>query len=156
MKWTEFWDAFESTVHRKKNLANIEKMNYLRSKLSGDAKGAISGLTLPTAQDTKCGLRSFLDTVEKHLRSLEIKTYILNQDVHQAVFVSMIKSKLPNKVLVDLEMQKDTEKSWTLDLLRNRSRHYVDALEAAQVNPSKSIKAEQKQSKQGNQHNNFH
>ena len=166
MKWTEFWDAFESTVHRNKNLSNIEKMNYLRSKLSGDAKGAISGLTLsndnyviaiqtlrdrfgkaqevidlhyskvinlPTAQDTTSGLRSFLDTVEKHLRSLEV----LNQDVHQAVFVSMIKSKLPNKVHVDLEMQKDTEKSWTLDLLRNRLRHYVDALEAAQVNPSK-------------------
>lgn len=36
-------------------------------------------------------LRLFLDSVERHLRSLEV----LGQDINQNVFISMIKSKQP-------------------------------------------------------------
>ena len=46
LKWTEFWDAFENAVHNNARLSNIEKFNYLRSKLNGEAKRAIQGLTL--------------------------------------------------------------------------------------------------------------
>ena len=46
LKWTEFWDAFENAVHNNKKLSNIEKCNYLKSKLNGEAKSAIQGLTL--------------------------------------------------------------------------------------------------------------
>ena len=28
MKWSEFWDAFESAVHNKKKMSNVEKFNY--------------------------------------------------------------------------------------------------------------------------------
>lgn len=34
IKFKEFWDAFEATVHRNHKLSNIEKFNYLRSKLN--------------------------------------------------------------------------------------------------------------------------
>ncbi|CAC5398796.1 unnamed protein product [Mytilus coruscus] len=43
-KWNEFWDSFESTFDQNKRLSNIDKFNYLKSKLVGDAKYAISGL----------------------------------------------------------------------------------------------------------------
>ena len=46
LKWTEFWDAFENAAHNNPRLSNIEKFNYLRSKLNGEAKRAIQGLTL--------------------------------------------------------------------------------------------------------------
>ena len=46
MKWSEFWDAFESAVHNKKKMSDVEKFNYLRNKVSGEARSAIQGLKL--------------------------------------------------------------------------------------------------------------
>ena len=45
-------------------------------------------------------LRLFLDKVQRHLRSLEV----LKQDINQDVFVSMIKAKLPQAVILQLEV----------------------------------------------------
>ena len=45
-KWSEIWDAFESAVHNKKKMSNVEKLNHLKSKVSGEARRAIQGLTL--------------------------------------------------------------------------------------------------------------
>ena len=132
IKWTKFWDTFDCAVHSNKKLSDVEKLTYLMSKLTGEAKKTISGLALsngnyrvavkllqerfsrkqeiidlhyshlmntPRPEDTTESLRSFLNEIQRHLRSLEV----LNQDVNQAVFVSMIKSKLPTKVLVNLK-----------------------------------------------------
>ena len=46
LKWIEFWDSFESTIHKNKRISNVEKFNYLKSKLTGEAMQVISGLTL--------------------------------------------------------------------------------------------------------------
>ena len=45
LKWQEFWDSFESNA----SLNPVEKMNYLRAKLEGEAEEAILGLTLTNA-----------------------------------------------------------------------------------------------------------
>jgi len=44
VKWCEFWESFESVDHKKSKLSNIEKFNYLHSKLGGDARREIAGL----------------------------------------------------------------------------------------------------------------
>jgi len=41
LKWQEFWDQFEASIH-KANYPPIDKFNYLRSKLKGEALSAIS------------------------------------------------------------------------------------------------------------------
>ena len=46
MKWTTFWDSFESAIHRSDRLSDIDKFNYLRSLLEGTAYDAIAGLAL--------------------------------------------------------------------------------------------------------------
>ncbi|XP_053391743.1 uncharacterized protein LOC128554493 [Mercenaria mercenaria] len=46
IQWCEFWDAFECAVHRNTNLSDIGKFTYLQSKLGGEAKRSIAGLTL--------------------------------------------------------------------------------------------------------------
>ena len=46
MRRKEFWDTFEATVDHNPNLTDIEKFNYLSSKLIGEAKGAVSGILL--------------------------------------------------------------------------------------------------------------
>ena len=52
-------------------------------------------------------LRHFLDTIDRHLRSLEV----LAQNMEQDVSISMIKSNLPRDVLLQMELRKDPE--WT-------------------------------------------
>ena len=114
-------------------ISPIEKFNYLQSKLVGEARQAIAGLALskenydvaiailkerfgnkqdvvdlhyrkliniPSPNTNVDSLRVFLDTVERHIRSLEV----LEENVNQHVFVSMIRSKLPTEVLRQLEL----------------------------------------------------
>ncbi|XP_045216914.2 uncharacterized protein LOC123566652 [Mercenaria mercenaria] len=167
IKWLEFWDSFECTVHSNKRLSDIEKFTYLQSKLFGEAKSAISGLPLTNANyhvalsllkerfgnahevvdlhysklvnltppmNKTSSLRVFLDQVEKHLRSLEV----LGKDVQQEVFVSIIKSKLPKEVLLQLEIQKGTTKEWTLIFLRERINQYIVARERTDQDDKRS------------------
>ena len=170
LKWAEFWDAFENAVHSNKKLSNIEKFNYLKSKLTGEAHRAILGLTLSNenygvaidilkerfgneqviidlhysqlinlspASNKTSSLRSLLDQVEKHLRSLEV----LKQNVNQDVFVSMIRSKLPEDVLLQLEMLKGAKRKWTVFSLRDKVLEYIVAREHSERkgNPSENL-----------------
>ena len=158
LKWSEFWDAFENAVHNKKKMSNVEKFNYLKSKVSGEARSAIQGLTLSNenygvaidllkerfgneqeiidlhynqminmfpASNTTSSLRNLLDQLEKHLRSLED----LKQNVNQDVFVSMIRAKLPEDVLLQLEMLKGAKRKWTVYSLRDKLLEYITARE---------------------------
>ena len=45
-KWNTFWDSFQSAVHRKEGISNIDKFNHLNSVLEGVAARTIQGLTL--------------------------------------------------------------------------------------------------------------
>ena len=49
MKWPTFWDSYESALHKKKYLRDVDKFNYLRSLLDRSAYDAIAGLTLSAA-----------------------------------------------------------------------------------------------------------
>ena len=46
MRWTAFFDSFNSAVHLNDRLSEIDKFNYLRSLLEGPAYDAIAGLAL--------------------------------------------------------------------------------------------------------------
>ena len=39
-KWTNFWDSIECAVHNNKKLSDTEKLNYLKSKVSGETNKA--------------------------------------------------------------------------------------------------------------------
>jgi len=162
LKWAEFWDTFETTIHLNRKLSDIEKFNYLKSKLHGQAKSAIAGISLsndnyfiaietlrerfgdvqqvidlhyskllsiPMTSNRTQNLRNFMDRTERHLRSLEV----LGQDINQGVFISMIRSKLPEDVLMQLELQKGATDSWTIDRLRELLKNYVVAREKSET-----------------------
>ena len=44
--WQEFMDSFNAAVHNSKALSDVEKFNYLRIFLEGEAQHTISGLSL--------------------------------------------------------------------------------------------------------------
>ena len=158
LRWTEFWDSFECAIHTNKKLSDIEKFNYLKSKVNGEAKSAILGLALSKenykiaveilkdrfgntqevidlhyheminlqqAVNKTCSLRGLLDNIERHILSLEV----LKQNINQDVFVSMIRSKLPEVVLLQLEMLNGAKNKWTVENLRIRLHEYVTAHE---------------------------
>ena len=56
LRWSEFWDSFEATVDKYHTLSSIDKLNYLNSKFTGDAKHAISGILL---LNENCELRHY-------------------------------------------------------------------------------------------------
>ncbi|XP_063414880.1 uncharacterized protein LOC134696854 [Mytilus trossulus] len=121
LKWTEFWDSFEATVHTNQILTKIEKLNYLKSKLFGTANSAISGLTLShenydvTISILKERFGNVQYVVNKHYSDLinlqsasnqtthlrrlddDLERHLrsldaMHQDVTQDVFISMITS----------------------------------------------------------------
>lgn len=157
LTWTEVWQSFESSVHKNSGLSNIDKFNYLRSKLVGEAKSSISGRALsnenyPEAIDILkrrygnvqetvnlhysriISLRQANDTFES-LRSTDTSNKhlrslaALDQDLYQDLIVSVLKSKLPCSVLKHLEISKGPEKKWTVDLMQKLLSNYVTACE---------------------------
>ena len=48
VKWTPFWDLFQSAIHLNPELSDVDKFSYLRSLLDSTAYDAIAGLTLST------------------------------------------------------------------------------------------------------------
>ena len=134
MKWTEFWDTFKTTIDRNESLSDVEKLKYLNSMLIGEAKLAVSGLLLSnenykvakellkerfrdqqtvinshyteminlcSASNNTRSQRALYDQIEKNLRSLEA----LKQDINQNVFISMVTSKIPKDVLIQLDQR---------------------------------------------------
>ena len=46
LEWLSFWDSFDAAVNKKYGLSDIEKFNYLRVQLTGEAERAIGGFPL--------------------------------------------------------------------------------------------------------------
>ena len=85
-------------------------------------------INLQSATTRTISLRSLLDDVEKHLRCLEV----LKQNVEQDIFVAMIRAKLPEEVLVQLEMLNGAKNKWTAAKLREKLDDYITAREKAE------------------------
>ena len=150
----EFWDSFESAVHKNYKLSPIDKFNYLKGRLAGEARNAKAGLCLSNenynivfgilkerfgdrqeiidlhykrllnlfqAKNTTERLHIFLDKIERHFRSLEL----LQENLDKHVFVSMVHSKLPSDVLLQLKILKGTDVKWTIANLRDLLRQYA-------------------------------
>ena len=49
IKWQEFWDTFEATIHDNPSLQPIEKFNYLRAQPKNEALKSIARLELTNA-----------------------------------------------------------------------------------------------------------
>ncbi|XP_065192585.1 uncharacterized protein LOC135823664 [Sycon ciliatum] len=144
-KFREFHEIFQASVGASK-LSDVEKFAYLQENVEGVAKEAIAGFDLtganyriamdvleerfgdvqihidshytamthlPPATDKPASLRKLLDEIERNLRSLEA----LKQDVEHPLFIPMITAKLPQAVMVQLELARGSD-SWTVASLR--------------------------------------
>jgi len=46
VEWVPFWDSFNSAVHQNSSISNVNKLNYLKSLIQGQAANTISGFSL--------------------------------------------------------------------------------------------------------------
>ena len=46
LMWQTFWDSFSAAVHNNPNLTGVQKFNYLRAQLKGDATRVVAGFPL--------------------------------------------------------------------------------------------------------------
>ena len=142
-------------------MSNTETLNYSKSNVSGKSRSAISELTLSydnyvvaigilketfgksqevidlhdtkminlhSAMNDTSSLRNLLYTIERHICSLDV----FKQNTNQEIFVSIICSKLPEEVLIQLEMLKGANNKWTVESLCGKLYEYVTAPEHAQ------------------------
>ena len=84
MKWTAFWDCFESAVHRNHHLSEIEKFTYLRSLLEGAAYDAIAGLSLSAA--------NYAETVQILKRRFGNKQLIISRHMEDLLDTTAVTS----------------------------------------------------------------
>ncbi|CAG2200117.1 unnamed protein product [Mytilus edulis] len=87
-------------------------------------------------------------------------TYAMHRDVTQDLFISMITSKLPKDVFIQLEIQKGNNDRWTVRKLRQFFNTYITAREAAAESQSKETHTgpsseEKQQSKIQSNNSNF-
>ena len=162
LKWSEFWDIFEATVHQRDDLHNVDKFGYLKGQLLGAASEVLSGLELtndnynvavqllkerygrkqflidahyakmmniPMATYRASSLRSFYNVTEKHLRCL--KTFGENENQRQ--ILTMLTSKLPRSVLLELEKMKPEGEEWTVRNFRKLLHRHINSQEACDL-----------------------
>ena len=49
LEWQTFWDSFNSAVHSNNVLSDVQRLNYLRAHLGGEASRALAGFPLTSA-----------------------------------------------------------------------------------------------------------
>ncbi|XP_057305140.1 uncharacterized protein LOC130642082 [Hydractinia symbiolongicarpus] len=154
LKWREFWDTYESTIHNNPGLQDVDKFKYLKCHLSGPASDLIAGIDITnTNYDIAIKLlekRYSRNHVmrEAHyskLITLQSPTYkttslrafhdeaekhvraleSLGTNVNTPELLYILKSKLPRSILERLQQQKDNNKEWTMELFRKELQNYV-------------------------------
>lgn len=163
LKWSEFWDSFNATIHKNSSISDIEKLNYLMSKLTGEARQSVSGIYLSNENysvvvdllkerygDAQTVINTHyvelinlkpVPNTAKGLRSLydQIEKHLrsleaLEQNVDQDIFIAMITSKIPKEAIIQLELQKGARNKWSVRELRELFNNYVSARERAEQN----------------------
>ena len=139
----------------------MEKFNYLRVELEGDASAVISRLELTNSNyevtvillqgrfgrdelmmdahySALMDLPVSLNVTEKLRATCDmIEKHLhslkaLGENVDQPHFVFLIKSKLPKMVISGMEEYKDTEEKWTVESIRKALKRYICAQEVGE------------------------
>ena len=161
LQWAEFWNFFQVTVDQNTQLSDVEKFCYLKSKLTGEAKDAISGILI--SQENYGVIKTLLEdrfnnteVVQHHhimelinitpacnnsssLRLLydKLECHLrcleaLQQDVNNGIIMYIMKSKIPEDVFLQLDIPKGTQNKWSVKWLRESLNNYIHAMETVE------------------------
>ena len=161
LKWQEFWDSFDSAIHSNPSLSPVEKMNYLRAKLEGEASDVISALAFTNVNyeeairllqerfgqnevivsahytslmdlPASSSHTSALPTSYNTIEKRIRSSQVLGEAVNTKMLVSLIMTKLPKDVITHLTDQKEDDQEWTVKLLRVKLQRDITNWENAE------------------------
>ncbi|XP_006815922.1 uncharacterized protein LOC100369222 [Saccoglossus kowalevskii] len=117
LQWVSFYDAFKSAVHSDSNLEDVQKFQYLRAQLTGEAARAIEGLQLT-------------DSNYRHAIQILVDRYGQNHKIIAAYMKSLWEMPKPTGDLNSLRNFYDSLESYIRDLqsLGKREDSYGDLL----------------------------
>ena len=162
--WQSFWDSYRAAVHDHPNLSDIQKFNYLRAQLRGNASRSISGFPLTNANyqrsiellrerfgqrhriiDAHMEAMLYLTNPTNQLASLRhfydtLETHIRGLEAlgksHES-YGGILVPIIQRKLPVDLKKnlaRGHTNEEWSLDELRKAILKEVEILEAGHGN----------------------
>ena len=134
LKWQEFWDTFEATIHINPSLQLIDNFNYLRAELENGALKSLAGQEITNAnheaavgilKECNGNTQLILDThytqlmemspainktASLHAMSDTIEQHLrslqsLREDTNHRQVISLIRNKLPRVVISRIEHQ---------------------------------------------------
>ena len=157
LNWQTFWDSFEAAVLNNRHLTGVEKFNYLRAQLDGDAAKTVSGFPLTNANydqsiavlkarfgKQQCiinaHMQALLDlqtptntatSLQQLLDSIErgLESLGKRKDSFGDFLIPIVFSKLPSIIRRNLTRDHASEQ-WTIDELRNAIEKEVRFLES--------------------------
>ena len=84
-EWEEFWDGFLSAVHENEELANVDKLKYLRAFLEEPARSVLAGLRMTDAD--------YLTGVELLKKRYAKPSVIQHEHINQLIHLSPVFSE---------------------------------------------------------------
>lgn len=120
VEWDSFWDQFDSNIHSRSDLTEVDKLSYLKGQLKGNAKKLISGFPSEAVSYNAAVklLRETYENKDKRLRDLAKKLIYLKVPSHNFNSLSEFRAELESnlrrleKAGCDLE-----QSSWLLSTL---------------------------------------
>ena len=98
MKWNEFWDMFEASVHKDKRYADIDKFTYLKSKLSSDTLEAIAVYQL-----LNDNYKIVVDVLKKRFGNKKVQLSILTIIIYHTYLWPLTKLVVCVSVMIPLK-----------------------------------------------------
>ena len=152
-KWLSFWQSFESQIHNRTDLSDIDKFRFLKRALKGRAGDVITGIqetnsnyltAIQSLQERYGDLRSIIQLLYSQLENIpksgpsvtELQLTCdntekilrqlenLEQDIHNYILVNLVKNKFPS-ILLELEQVKGNSDLWTMTELRKCLKHVI-------------------------------
>ena len=160
LKWQEFWDTFESTIHKNNDLQNIDKFHYIRSQLTEQASEMLMGIELTNdiyniaialLKERYGKKQVMIDSHYAQINNIPMASYktaslhefyyctekhlralqSLGETNNQNNVLTIMISKLPRSALLILEEQREENEEWTVEYFRKRLLRYINIQEAA-------------------------
>ena len=125
LNWQTFWDQFESTIHSKRNISNIDKFSYLASFLCKSAYDTSSGLA-PANQSYLEAVQLLKNPLEITIRNL--KSLNIEPSAYGSLLIPVLTSKLPTD-LRTLFARKFSDRVWELNELLTLFKNELEAKE---------------------------
>ncbi|MCP3662415.1 MAG: DUF1759 domain-containing protein, partial [Gammaproteobacteria bacterium] len=89
IKWDEFWDVFDSSVHSNPNLSDVQKFTYLKGMLTGSASAAIAGISI-----TNRNYREAVEALHKRFGKPEV--------IKEALYTQLRNLRVPGPKVSEL------------------------------------------------------